>query len=84
MTREEAAAEQERIAKDWDLAWWSGVACEKCCGVYPRFYPGESNGGGCRYECDVCGKRTEAYAMPWMARDAWNAGNYAEDQIRFC
>lgn len=83
MTREEAAAEQERIAKDYDLSYWYGTDCEKCCGVYPRFHQSMANGIGCFYQCDVCGKRTEPQPMPWVARDEWNAGNYAEEQISF-
>lgn len=86
MTKEEAAAEQNRILlMGSNLGWWFGTDCEKCCGVFPRFH---DNGGAkaesCWYECDVCGKRTEKKSMPWIARDAWNRHEYQDGQIRFC
>lgn len=86
MTKEEAQVEQGRIKMTgYDLGWWFGTECRKCCGVYPRFH----DGGGtsresCWYECDVCGKRTKKCVMPHVAVEAWNRGEFEEVQIRFC
>ena len=82
MTAEEARANQERIAKHYKLSWWYGTDCNKCCGVYPKLIIGV---GGvtdlCRYECEVCGSTTAAFAMPWQARDAWNHGDFVLKQL---
>ncbi len=85
MTPEQAKAKQERIAKHYNLGFWYGTNCMKCCGVYPKamtkntFDPEDFY-----YQCEVCGKRTKAYTMPWLARKAWNNGEYkdaGENQI---
>lgn len=83
MTREEAAANQKDLARRYDLSFWYGTWCEPCCGVYPKFMSLHSNNPkDCFYQCEVCGKRTESFTMPWQARDAWNNGEFVEDQIR--
>lgn len=33
------------------------------------------------YECEVCGRKTEKQAMPWIAEKEWNAGNTNEPQL---
>lgn len=82
-TEEQAKRDQEELAKKFDLGFWYGTKCEKCCGVYPAFRHSDLNGGGCWYECEVCGKRTEEVAMPWIAEEAWNAGQFREEQMRW-
>lgn len=83
MTKEEAKANQERIEDEgYNLGWWYGTWCEKCCGVFPKFEVSDAFGGGCWYQCEVCGKRTEEKSMPWQARDAWNRHEFLESQIR--
>lgn len=81
MTREEAKENQDRIAKHFDLAHWFGTKCRKCCGVYPRFMKSDAYGGGCWYECDVCGTRTAELPMPWIAEQAWNNGEVMPGQF---
>ena len=80
MTSDEALKKQTDLAQHYDLRWWYGVNCAKCCGVYPRYIT-EANGGR-RYECDVCGKTTEPKAMPKDAEEAWNNGEFIEGQVR--
>ena len=83
MTREEAKANQDRIAKDFDLSYWYGTHCEKCCDVFPKFRTFGDLGGRskCYYECEVCGKRTELFDMPWQSEKAWNNHEYKETQL---
>lgn len=81
MTREEAKANQDRIAKNYNLGFWYGTNCEKCCGVYPKFCTHDGKQHMCYYECEVCGKRTKLCTMPWIARDEWNAGLFQEQQL---
>lgn len=82
MTRDEAKAIQDRIERrGFNLGHWFGVKCKKCCGVYPRLMISEANGGGCWYECDVCGTRTEETTMPWISMELWNDGKFVESQI---
>ena len=82
MTKEEAKANQDRIAKNFKLSWWYGTNCEKCCEVYPKFdTEGDSAGGRCFYICEVCGKRTNGFSMPWLAERAWNNHEYKQNQI---
>lgn len=84
MTREEARANQDRIAKDFNLGWWYGTNCEKCCGVYPKLETeGNSSCADVFCVCEVCGKRTKGYAMPWLAKDAWNNHEYTIQQMRW-
>ena len=74
MTEEEAKEKQADLAKHFDLGFWYGINCEKCCGVFPKFMTGGNQGMDCWYECEVCGKRTKPTTMPWIAEKAWNAG----------
>lgn len=83
MTREEAKANQERIAKHFKLDWWYGTDCKKCCGVYPKLIIGiDGFNDLVRYECEVCGTTTKPQIMPWVARDEWNAGKFIEQEMR--
>ena len=81
MTKEEAIAEQERIGKHFNLAWWFGVHCKKCCGVYPRFEASNGFDLAVWYQCPVCGKKSTKHGMPWLAERAWNKGEYETAQI---
>lgn len=85
MTREEAKANQDRIVSDgFDLGWYYGTDCEKCCGVFPKFSTEYNiSGGYCFYECEVCGKRTDAFPMPWQAVKAWNGHEWRAGQTRW-
>ena len=82
MTAEEAKANQDRIVEEgWDLGFWYGTNCNKCCGVYPKLVNVYTGGQDlCCYECEVCGRKTAEYTMPWLARDAWNNGEFAISQ----
>lgn len=82
MTAQEAKAKQDELAKYFNLGFWYGTNCAPCCGVYPKFMTTSGMDTMCWYECEVCGKRTEKKAMPWIARNAWNAGEFVENQIR--
>lgn len=82
MTREEAKRNQDRLSKHYDLGFWYGTKCEKCCGVFPKFMTTDRLESLCWYECEVCGKRTEKVSMPWIAEEMWNGGKYEADQIR--
>ena len=76
MTAEEAKKHQDQlVAEGWDLGFWYGTNCTKCCGVYPKLDTHIAPNDDCRYRCEVCGKKTANYSMPWLARDAWNNGN---------
>lgn len=81
MTREEAKKNQDRIARFYNLSYYYGTNCEKCCGVYPKFKT-DGMQAVCWYECEVCGKRTKPAGMPWIAEEAWNAHKYEEEQIK--
>lgn len=79
MTPEQAKANQERIAKNYNLGWWYGTHCTKCCGVYPKMMvTGGFSSEDAYYQCEVCGKRTKAYIMPHLAESAWNRGEFAD------
>ena len=82
MTAEEAKKHQDQLVADgWSLSNWYGTKCEKCCGVYPKFVSVYKDGQDlCRYECEVCGKKTKAYSMPWLAEEAWNEGKFLTSQ----
>lgn len=80
MTREEAAAHQAELAKHFKLSYWYGTKCKKCCGVFPKFRTTPGFDSKCYYECEVCGTRTEAVSMPWIAEEAWNKGEFLETQ----
>lgn len=81
MTIEEAKRNQNELAKHYDLRFWFGTNCEKCCEVFPRFIIENPIFGGCYYKCDVCGKRTRVAPMPWVAQKWWNAHEYEEQQL---
>ena len=82
MTKEEAKRNQEKIAKYYNLGWWYGTNCNKCCGVYPKLIAHlEGFNDLCRYECEVCGTTTEAQEMPWQAEKEWNEGRFIAKQI---
>lgn len=80
MLPEEAMAEQERIVKHFNLGWWYGVECKRCCRVFPKaMTTGTNDPNDFYYMCPVCGKRTRPVSMPWLARDEWNAGRTIGD-----
>ena len=82
MTREEAEANQTRLAEHFDLSFWYGTNCKKCCGVYPKLIVGIGPQDLCRYECEVCGTTTAAFKMPWLAEEAWNRGEFKLKQLK--
>ena len=82
MTADEAKKKQNEIAQHYKLSYWYGTGCDKCCGVYPKFMTGGIQGMDCWFECEVCGKRTEAQSMPWIAEREWNAGRFLDQQLR--
>lgn len=83
MTQEEAKRNQDRIAKHYDLGWWYGTHCEKCCGIYPKLmHSGDSAYTKVFYQCEVCGKRTEEKSMPWIAEEAWNAHEFKDEYVQ--
>lgn len=79
MTAKEAKANQDRIAKNFNLGWWYGVNCEKCCGVYPKLMVSGNCNEFCYFQCEVCGKRTKKEVMPWVAEEAWNRHEWIEE-----
>ena len=54
------------------LSFWYGTDCEKCCGVYPKFFTDQDFRARGYYVCMVCGKESKHCDMNWQARDAWN------------
>ena len=73
MTAEEAKANQDRLVRSgYELGWWYGTRCRKCCGVYPKFHPAPGNDGLGWYECEVCGRQSSKETMPWLAEESWN------------
>jgi hypothetical protein len=83
MTPEEAKKHQDRLtAEGWSPGFWYGTGCAKCCGVYPKLDTQIPPNDYCRYRCEVCGKRTAPYSMPWLARNAWNEGRFEITQAR--
>lgn len=82
MTKEEAKANQDEIAKRSKLGWWYGTRCKPCCGVYPKLmFEGNTASQDCYYQCEVCGKRTAPAVMPWVAEGLWNKGLFESTQI---
>ena len=71
----EEKAEQDKLSSNM-LPCYYGTWCEKCCGVYPKFF----TEGGLKdygyYVCMVCGKESAHKPMAWQARDAWNNHEY--------
>lgn len=82
MTREEAKANQDRLAEHFSLSFWYGTNCKKCCGVYPKLIIGIGPNDLCRFECEVCGTTTAEYEMPWLAKEAWNRGEFKLQQMK--
>lgn len=79
MTQREAETEQKLLEiKGFNLGWYFGTKCEKCCGVFPRLCIRDIQDKyhDTYYKCDVCGKQTEYYGMPKQAEDAWNRHEY--------
>ena len=65
--------EQEELAQHFNLAWWYGVNCIKCCDVYPVFLTEDNNTGHCCwYQCEVCGRKSLKAVMPHIAVQSWN------------
>ena len=82
MTPEEAKNNQERLSKHYNLGFWYGTKCEKCCGVFPKFMSTDGLESLCWYECEVCGKRTKKASMPWIVEEDWNSHRYEDGQIK--
>lgn len=80
MTAEEAKKNQDRIAEHYNLGWWYGTRCRKCCGVYPKLIM-TNDLLKCFYQCEVCGTRTAPETMPWIAEEAWNNGKIEYSQM---
>lgn len=80
MTKEEAKNHQQRQGNA--LGWYYATSAEKCCEVYPKLMTVETNDPKDIYlECEVCGKRTELFTMPWLAARAWNEHHYRDQQL---
>lgn len=73
----EEAAVQKKIAKTSDLGFWYGINCEKCCGVYPKFFTETGFEALGYYVCLVYGKESKHNPMSWQSRDAWNNHKYS-------
>lgn len=73
-TAEDEKRKQDNLAKHFNLGFWYGTDCKKCCGVFPKF---ETSYGfeldNCWYECQVCHRKSKRASMPWIAREDWNA-----------
>ena len=82
MTEQEAIKYQAELAKHYNLSFWYGTSCHKCYSVYPRFMTMGAAQGKCYYQCEVCGKRTDNYDMPWQAMEAWNAGKFLNSTVQ--
>ena len=81
-SKEDAKRNQERIAKYYNLGWWYGTRCEKCCEAYPKLIVPDQTTGRCYYECEACGKKTKTHEMPWQAEEAWNRHEYKDDYVQ--
>lgn len=68
MTREEAKAEQDRIAEHFNLGWWYGTKCKPCCGVYPKIRT--SDGFDARWQCRApdCNHMGPLWTCPWRKK----------------
>ena len=71
---EEEKAYQDKLGKS--VSFWYGTWCEKCCGVYPRFYTEQDFEAKGYYVCLVCGKESRHCHMNHQAKDAWNNREY--------
>lgn len=72
---EEEKAKQDKLGDS--VGFWYGTWCEKCCGVYPKFFSEQGFKVGGYYVCMVCGKESTHNPMPWQSRDAWNNHEFA-------
>ena len=69
--------EQMSLAKRGaDLGWYYGTKCEKCCGVFPKFFTEETFAAKGFYVCMVCGKESRHRSMAHLARESWNNGEF--------
>ena len=85
MTQQEAIRQQRELQiKGFSLGWYFGTGCEKCCGVYPRFCKRDVTDKyhDCYYKCDVCGKQTDYYGMPWQCKEAWNKHQFMGEGVQ--
>lgn len=70
----EEKMEQDKLGRM--LSMYYGTSCEKCCGVYPKFFTEGGFKDDGYYVCLVCGKESTHKPMAWQARDAWNNHKY--------
>lgn len=73
-TSKEIQRDQERLGRM--VGSYYGTWCDKCCGVYPKFYTEDGFRDYGYYVCLVCGKESTHQPMPWQARDEWNNGRF--------
>lgn len=64
------------VLSGFNPAWWYGEGHRECCGQPPKFMSGGNTSGGyCWYQCEICGTRTRHdHDMPWQALKEWDAG----------
>ena len=74
ISEETSKRNQEELSRHFDISHWYGTRCVQCCGVFPKSMESGGMENLSYYQCEVCGKRTGLYEMPWQARDAWNNG----------
>ena len=84
---EEVRYEQNMLAIKYgkeNLSWWYGTKCEKCCGVFPKLMKRDvfDKYNDTYYQCEVCGKQTDYYGMPWVAEEAWNEHRYMGEGVQ--
>lgn len=75
MTEEEAKKNQAELSAHYNLSYWYGTSCKKCCGVYPKLMTTGATHEQCYFQCEVCSRRTEAVDMPWISKELWNEDN---------
>lgn len=82
-SKSDVIKQQNDIAAHFDLGWWYGTWCKKCCDVYPIFMKTDDFSDLCYYQCEVCGRKSKKCVMPWVARDDWNSMEFdlIEEQI---
>ena len=78
MTKQEVIERQRHLAITGFLKFAYCMDAEKCCNVYPKLCHKNTND---KYhdtyiQCEVCGKQTELFGMPWVAKEAWNKHEY--------
>lgn len=85
MERQEKIAEyKRREIFGWNLGWWYGTKCEKCCGFFPELCHRNTNDKNhdTYYRCIACGKQTDYFSMPWVAAEAWNKHEYMGEGVQ--